>query len=91
MSKELQTLTKIQQQNRQLMNGIVEGLSKCQRHYAKNKDNKVFEDYYIRHIQGDIHKFYEACTDIVGGEFDEMLREFDGKISIDIYKEDDDE
>lgn len=86
MSKELDIIRKIQLANRQHMNAIIEGLSKCQRQYAKNRDNKVFSEYYINYIQADIHKFYDGCIDIVSGEFDEMLVEFNGKINIDIYE-----
>lgn len=86
MSKAIKTLQKIQLENRQHMNSIIEGLSRCHK-YAIMHNDEVFMQEYTKQIQGDIHKFYASCTDVVAGEFNTLLTEFDGKINIDIYEE----
>ena len=87
MSKTIQTLLKIQTENRKHMNAIIEGLSRCQKYYTTHKGDTEFSEAYPKLIQSDIHEFYKACTDVVCGEFDNLLTEFDGKITIDIYED----
>lgn len=88
VNKAIKTLQKIQLENRQHMNSIIEGLSRCHK-YAITHNDEIFAKEYTNQIQGDIHKFYDACVEIVGGDYNQLLTEFDGKININIYEDTD--